>query len=184
VAGQRLLVAHQGVVAHVEPEHLLLEGQPLRLVELGVGDGDLGRAPARVGLLSVLEGGEQGGDAEVVLARRSSVRSTMPSMTRHSPWRGGRGVEGAPLDQRLHGALVEDHRVDPLAEVEDVGERPVGVALGHDALDQALAHVAHRGQPKTMAAVPVARQVGGELGHRAVDVGHQHLDPRARHSAR
>ena len=58
VAGQRRLEAHQRVVAHVEAEHLLLEGQALRLVELGVGDGDLGPAPARVGLL-LLEGGEE-----------------------------------------------------------------------------------------------------------------------------
>ena len=38
VAAQHRLGAHQRVVAHVEAEHLLLGAQPLRLVELDVGD--------------------------------------------------------------------------------------------------------------------------------------------------
>ena len=57
-------------------------------------------------------------------------------------------VEGTGLDQRLDGALVEHDRVDPAAEVVEVAEGPAGVALGHDPLDQALAHVAHGRQPE------------------------------------
>jgi hypothetical protein len=56
------------VVADVEAEHLLLESQPLCLVELELGDRDpcVGEAGAvtRVGF----EGGEEGDDAGVVLA--------------------------------------------------------------------------------------------------------------------
>ena len=68
-AGEGTLVAHEGVVADVEAEHLFLEGQPLCLVELEVGDGDsgvgeTGAGPIRVGL----ESGEEGDDPGVVLA--------------------------------------------------------------------------------------------------------------------
>ena len=114
--------------------------------------------------------------------RRSSVRSTMASRTRHRPWRGWPSESKAP-------PLTSDSMVRLLrttgstrgAEVEDVGEGPVGVALGHDPLHQALAHVAHRGQAeddgaRAGAAVLADAAVRRELGHRAVHVGHQHVD--------
>ena len=178
MAGQRRLEAHERVVAHVEAEHLLLEGEPLRLVELGVGDGDLGAAPAGVGLL-LLEDGEEGGDAEVLLstALERPVDDLLEDEAQALAWVAER-VEGASLDQRLHRPLVQDDRVDPRAEVEDVLEGPVGLALGHDALDEALADVAHGGQPEHDGAPALlGGPVRGELGHRAVHVGHEHVDP-------
>src|SRR5439155_11860233 len=49
-------------------------------------------------------------------------------------------VEGTRLDQRLDRSLVEHHRIDPLAEVVEVGEWSACFPLGHDAADEALAH--------------------------------------------
>ena len=96
--------------------------------------------------------------------RRSSVRSTIVLEDQAQALAGvAERVEGAPLDERLHGPLVEHDRVDPLAEVEDVLEGPVGVALGHDALDQALAHVAHRGQAEDDGVRPAPGRLGRSM---------------------
>ena len=48
------------------------------------------------------------------------------------PCAGGRASRTRRLDQRLDRALVEHRRVDALAEVVEVGERPVRVALLDD----------------------------------------------------
>ena len=66
------------------------------------------------------------------------------------------GVERARLDQRLDGALVQHRRVDAVAEVVEVGERPALVARRDDVHHHALAHVAHRGEPEPHAA-PASR---------------------------
>jgi len=63
------------------------------------------------------------------------------------PWRGVPAVE-APALTRLHGPLVEHDGVHPSAEVVEVGEGALRLALGHDALDQGLADVAHRCEPE------------------------------------
>ena len=97
--------------------------------------------------------------------RRSSVRSTTVSSTRHRPWRGWPSESNAP-------ALTSDSMVRLLrttgstrgAEVEDVDEGAVGVALGHDPLDQALAHVAHRGQPEDDRRPRPGRRLGARSG--------------------
>ena len=73
-------------------------------------------------------------------------------------------VEAARLDQGLDDALVEHRRVDPAAEVVEVGERPVRLALGDDQRDEALADVAHRGEAeddRRRSSSPVVR--GGEV---------------------
>ena len=92
-----------GMVADVEAEHLLLERQPLRLVELGVGDRDPGvvedrlvaappRSPKR--LITPCSRSR----------RRARVRSTICSKTRHRPWRGWPSESKAP-------ALISDSTV-------------------------------------------------------------------------
>ena len=100
------------------------------------------------------------------------------------------GVEGPGLDQRLDGPLVEHHRVDPGAEVVEVGERAALLPLGDDALDQALADIADGRQPewdhrsgRTAASATSTGRLadsctadGGELRARDVDVGDQHVD--------
>ena len=186
-AGQAALEPHQRVVADVEAEHLLLEGQPERLVELGVRDGDPGVGePGRLALGRLLQGGEEGHDPGVVLAAplEGAVDDLLEGEAQALAGV-AHGVEGAGLDQRLDGPLVEHLGVDPLAEVVEVGERAAGLPLGHDEGHQGLADVAHRGQAEGDGAGAVARgadvalaggEVGGELGQGAVDVGDQHLD--------
>ena len=64
---------------------------------------------------------------------------------------------------------------------------PLAVALGHDALDQALAHVAHGGQTEDDGGpgrVAVSTAIGRELGDGAVHVGDRTSIPIERHSAR
>ena len=70
-------------------------------------------------------------------------------------------VEGAGLDERLDRLLVEHLEVDPLAEVVEVGERPVGLALGEEQPDEARPDVAHRRQPEDDLAD--LRAVGADL---------------------
>ena len=145
-AGQRRLGAEQRVIADVQPEHLLLEGQAVALVELEVGDG---------GPLEVVAGPtvvattEQGHDPHVPLAPAGDrvVDDLLEHREQALAWMAD-VVEGAGLDQRLDRALVEDLGVDPLAEVVEVGVRPAGLALGHDVGDEALADVPHRRQPE------------------------------------
>ena len=65
LAAQRRLGPHERVVAHVEAEHLLLEGQPVALVELEVGDLGAVVEGHAAGLGGVAE---EGHDAHVDLA--------------------------------------------------------------------------------------------------------------------
>ena len=112
---ERPLEAHEGVVAHVQAEHLLLEGQALGLVELGVGDLDAGVGEA--GARCRAAPGSRAAKSETTPAscsrRRSRVRSTISSKTRQRPFGGGRGSRSPRLDQRLDRALVEHLRDRP-----------------------------------------------------------------------
>ncbi len=134
------------MVAHVEAEHLLLEGEPLALVELDVRDRLHGR---RTRLAVATRVAEERHDAHVVLA--AAGHGVVDDLLVHLqqalagvPER----VERAGLDERLDGPLVEDLVVDPVAEVVEVGERPVLLTLGNDELDEPLAHVAHGREPE------------------------------------
>ena len=126
VPAQRRFGAHQRVIAHVEAEHLLLGAQLLGLVEVDVGD-----RQAVVEHRAVVGGAA----AEVEQAHRSLVALAPAAQRRvddrlehlqQTLARMAERVERARLDQRLDRALVEHGRVDPLAEVVEVGERTVG----------------------------------------------------------
>ena len=173
VAPQRPLGAHHRVLAHVEAEHLLLEREPLRLRELGVGD--LGalpddrlrrrrRRPRRTG---------RTGPRPRCAGGRARVSTIVSNTSTQALARMAERVERARLDQRLDRALVEHRRVDAVAEVVEVGERPALLARGDDVHDHALADVAHRRQAEAdrLAAVGVAHR---EVGLRLVDVGDEH----------
>ncbi len=92
LAAQRRLEAHQRMVRDVQPEHLLLEAQPLDLVELDVGDGDpfgeavavAARSPKR--LITPWSRSR----------RRCSVASMICSNTCSRPLRGWPRVSKAP----------------------------------------------------------------------------------------
>ena len=135
------------VLAHVEPEHLLLEREPLRLRELDVGDRRCG-APTTASGAGVVDRGEQVELALGLVAptlehgRRRSSRSTCSR-----PWRGWPSESNAPaLISDSIGPLVEHRRVDAVAEVVEVGERTALLARRDDLRDHALADVAHRRQ--------------------------------------
>ncbi len=86
------------------------------------------------------------------------------------------GVERARLHQRLDGALVQDRRVDAVAEVVEVGEGTTLLPRRHDVHDDAFTHVADRRKAEAdrFTPWPVAHR---EVGERLVDVGDEHLDP-------
>ena len=92
-----------------------------------------------------LETREQRRDAGILLASplESPVHDvfcdeaeTLPRMTQR--------VERTRLDERLDRPLVEHDGVDAPAEVVEVGERPVCLALDDDALDETLTDVSDR----------------------------------------
>ena len=182
---QRPLGAEERVVADVEAEHLLLEGEPLGLVHLEVGDREalverrlaaLGHAlaeeaeDARVALAAT---GQRGVDDLLEDGEQAAALVAEP-------------VERTGLDQRLDGPLVQHRRVDAVGEVVEVGEAPVGVALGDHQGHEPLADVAHRREPERDDARTPRRELrprrrrvgpeGHEVGGREVDVRVQHLD--------
>ncbi len=129
---QRGLGPHERVVAHVEPEHLLLERQALLLVELdGRGWSMRGLGRRAVAAAVVVEHREQV-ELALGLAAASPERRVEDLLVHRQQalTRMAQRVETARLDQRLDGALVEHRQVDAVAEVVEVGERSVGVALG------------------------------------------------------
>ncbi len=166
VAAQRPLGAHQRVVAHVEAEHLLLEREPLRLRRTR-------RRGSRPG--SPSDGFDVG-----VARRREQARSwpsrSAPAVERprrrssrtrcSSPWRGWPSESNAArLDQRLDRALVQHRRVDAVAEVVEVGERP--------ALARAPRRSAPR-RPRRRCAPPTAR-TGSRLPPSASSTVHREV---------
>src|SRR5205085_2691896 len=80
-------------------------------------------------------------------------------------------VEGTAVDERLDGALVEHARVDPIAEVVEVGERTAPLPLFDQLTRYALAHVAHRRQTE-----PDRVPFAGEVAERRIHVGYEHGD--------
>ena len=88
-------------------------------------------------------------------------------------------VERPGLGERLDGALVQRAAVDPVAEVEEVDERPTFLARPHDVRDDPFADVAHGGEavPDGLAAVGVGSHREVLVG--LVDVGDEHRDAAA-----
>ena len=84
-------------------------------------------------------------------------------------------VERARLDQRLEQAAVEDAAAGARGEVEDVGERAAGGALGDQRIDRLDADAADRGQ-RIADRAAVRAVLDGELGAAVVDVGRPELD--------
>jgi len=74
-------------------------------------------------------------------------------------------VERAGLNQRLDGPLVEDTRVDPLAEVVEVLERAFLPPLGLHEGDETLPDVAYGREPEHDRRLAVFGH-GSEVGHR------------------
>ena len=162
LAAQRGLDAEQRVVAHVEPEHLLLELQPLGLVELELGDGDA-LVEARIGRLG--EVAEQAHHALVALA--ATDHGGVDDLFEHHQQalaRQAEVVERTGLDQRLDRSLVEHGFGHSLDEVVERLERSVGVAFGEQLGDEALAHVADGRQAEGDRARAADRQLD-VLGH-------------------
>ena len=187
-----VLEAEQRVVAHVETEHLLLEREPLGLVELGVWDGDPGALPAS-GVVAErvcgLERGEERGDAGLVLP--AALERPVDDLVEHQAQALAgmtQRVERTGLGEGLHGPLVEHERVDPPAEVVEVVEGACRLSLGDDALDQALPDVAHRRQAEHDARAAVGAGTtslpGANSATERLTSGTSTSMPRDRHSAR
>ena len=80
-------------------------------------------------------------------------------------------IESAAVDQRLDRAFVEHVRVDAIAEVVEVDERPAPLALLDQLGRHAFTDVAHRREPEADR-VALAR----EVAERRVHVGDEHRD--------
>ena len=113
--------------------------------------------------------------------RVERVRRSIGSSTSTRPLRGWPSESNAPaLASDSIVRLFSTRRVDAVAEVVEVGERPALLAGGDDQRDDALADVADRRQAEAdrLAAV-VGADAHGEVLLRLVDVGDEHGDVRA-----
>ncbi len=183
LATQRSLDTEQRVVAHVQAEHLLLEPQPVGLVELDVGNDDSLVERRRAGLPQIPE---QAHHTLVALtaADNGGVDDLLEDHQQAAPGQAQR-VERPGLDERLDRALVEDRFRNPFCEIVERGEGPAGIPLGQQLCDQTLTHVADGRQTERDRAGTSDRQhdvrrhlLGGqrrEVHHRSVDVGREHL---------
>ena len=158
------------MLAHVEAEHLLLEREAVLLAELEIRDvhpideASLGLLLDRVA--------EQAHDPRFALATTGDGAlddalehgaESLAGVTER--------VEPAGLDERLDRPLVQRDRVDPFAEVEEVGERSALLARRDDVHDHAFADVAHRRQPE-----PDRTVLHHEVAVGRVHVGDEHVD--------
>ena len=165
LAAQRRLGAHERVVAtrtgRASPSRRPSCSRLLELERRGSRRPVVeGRAARRRGVA------EQRHDALSSSRRRAIVLSMIGSNTWQQALAGvAERVEPAGLDQRLDGALVEHRQVDPVAEVVEVAEGAVRVALGDDAgSTSAAAHVAHRREPEGDDLGAVVEAGGDEVG--------------------
>ena len=152
-AGEGALEAHQRVVADVEARASPSRrpaGATCRTPCRGSASGR--RRTRWSALVGLLQRGEEGHDPCVVLPapREGPVDDLLEHQAQALAGMAQR-VEGARLDQRLHGALVEHQGVDPLAEVVEVDERAVPLPLGHDQRHQASPTLRMAARPKVMA---------------------------------
>ena len=99
VAAQRPLRAHHRVLAHVEAEHLLLEREPLRLPELGVGDLDALLEADAAPASGALEIEEAHRPLLALLAARDGPVDDLLEHEEQTLARVTEGVEAAGLDQ-------------------------------------------------------------------------------------
>ena len=172
------------MVGDVQPEHLLLEAQPGRLVELDLGDGHPlveGGSPGAPGVL------EQAHHALVPFspALQGGVDDLLEHLQQALAGM-AEGVEGAALDEGFDAALVQHRGVHPFDELVERGERAVAVALVDDERDQPFADVADGRQPERDQPAAPRRQrhlwrgllhgQGGEVRRGQVDVRGQDLD--------
>ncbi len=124
-SAQRALDAHQRVVAHVEPEHVLLgarAARPCRTRRRGsrggrrsTGDASSAAPPPRSNRLIVPCVALAPAAQARVDDRLEHVEQTLARVTER--------VEATAVDQRLDRALVEHARIDAVAEVVEVDER-------------------------------------------------------------
>ncbi len=179
------------MVAHIQAEHLLLEGQPLGLVELEVRDRHPGaveaclRATSGRGVLAlVVKEREQGRDPLFLFAPadKCPLDDSLESQT-ESLARMAERVEASRLHERLDSSLVERARIDPATEVVEVDERALTLAGGDDVLDNGLPDIADRGKAEDDH-LPATRGRGlgcgadrGEVRGRRIHVRHANLDP-------
>src|SRR5262245_26027252 len=91
----------------------------------------------------------------------------MPELGPPSP----EAVHGTGLDEPLDGGAVDDAQVDPLAEIEEVFERPLVPAGAGDVLGSAAADAFDRRQSEENLAVGNL-----EISAAGIDVGRQDLD--------
>ena len=156
------------MIAHVETEHVLLCSQALALVELDVGYGEAIVEHRRfVGGAAHVEKAHRAGVALATPAQPGiddcleHVQQTLAGMIER--------VERAAVDQRLDRALVEHPRIDPIAEIVEVGERTAALTLFDQLRRNTLADVAHRRQSEADR-VSFAR----EVAERRVHIGYEH----------
>ena len=88
-------------------------------------------------------------------------------------------IEGAGADQVLELHPVELPRIDAGGEIREIGERRVAARLGQR-LHGGEADLLHRGQRIADRQLAIVRAFHREVGARAVDVGRQDADARAR----
>ena len=167
------------MLAHVEAEHLLLEREPLALVELEIGDRRAfveHRCAAGIDRVA-----EQAHHA--LLALVPAVQRLLDDLLEHREQatpRVAERVERTRFDERLDGALVERAQIDAVAEVVEVAERAVGAGQ-LDLLRHTVAHVAHGREPEedralALVATPARVELHREIGLARVHAGVTHRD--------
>ena len=80
-------------------------------------------------------------------------------------------IKGSCLDERLERSLVESRQRDSIEEILERQIRTVGLSLTDNVLDHCLTDVFDRPEPEADVVADC-----GEVEHRFVDVGRQHLD--------
>ena len=171
---QLLLVFGDRMAGQEQAERLALALQPLRLAPLRK-HRDLDRRAFVAG------DGTRKAAEEVVLPRGMGARALLAELDRGRQHLGERGarraeaVEAAGFQHRLERALARKPEVHAPAEVDEVAERALALALADDRLDRALADALDRAEAIADRAGPC----DGECEARGVHVGRLHVEAEA-----
>ena len=164
------------MIGDIEPEHLFFKSQSLPLIEILFWNDDSGSGNQRAVVIVIGHREKIELTFSLFASARNSVVDDAIEVSEQTLSGIAHGIETTSLDERLKGSLVENADIDAIAEIEEVLEGTVFVALSQHETNKALADVSNCGHAECDCASAIGLVERDEVAYRNVDVRNEDLD--------